>query len=280
MFKMIIIFLILTSCTISRYYKTKDIKKNFHSYEKNMNKSIRSIDSDLNYQKKVISEISIYKLDKEIIENLRSDLKKCVEVKNEVANQQLLYKTRFQSLDLKGKKISSTESRYKEIEKFKKFVKTQNKSINKSLEKYRAIRKEFYGRLQKKQFKLVKTKDVKKQFESYNKKFRGEYLKTKKSISMFRKKISESQHKKKDFILQELLNLDKILEKLEESNLHVNSVVKSFHQKYGAHKELIHGPNSPTYQSLEKIKQEFHSLNIRVKEFNVQSKKINKIIKE
>lgn len=278
MVKLLFLLIVFSSCTISRYYKTKDLKKNFSSYEKQFRKTLSKLKKDLSFQKKILSEIKIYEVGEKQINDLKVNFNAGVSLKKKVENQERLYLLRVSVLDLKGERILSTEARYLDIEKFKNFIINHNEVVNGLLNKYKITRERFFNTLKQQNLKLVKTKDIKHQFSSYNSKFIKAYKKVKNSIQKFKVEVSSSKHGKKRIILKEVEILDSILTVLDQSNKKVGSIVNQFNKRFGKQKELIHGPKSPTYKSLEKIKKEVLELNQLIKKFNKQSVKINELM--
>ena len=277
--KLFLLF-ILSSCVMSYQYKTKNIKKNFNKYTKQSAKNIKQIENDLEKQKQILKELEEYKEETKIITDLRSLRKECVEKFTDLKNQDQKLKKMYLALRLEGKYIDSkkNESEFKAVEKLRKYTDSHNEIMKEKNQYYKNARNDFYQYLHKKNYKYVQTKSLKQQFLAFENKFKKNYKKASSKISELKSKLNKYGHKNKEKVLDKTSKIENILNELKTQKEMVTIIVKDYLNAFAAVDKILHGPKSPTYDSLSKLEKETKFLNLKVGEFNKMSNEIRELV--
>jgi hypothetical protein len=281
MFKNLMMILLLSSCSLTYEYKTKDIKKNYKKYAKESSKTRKLIKTQISDQKVVLTEIKKYKPKDKLMSSLNKNHQSLIKTSGEVQKIHEAIQKRYQKISLKKKSIRSTdEKNYNRVKSYNEFAKDNVGSLNKKLKSAQKSIKSFYKSLEGEGYYLIKASTLKNRFTKSEKKFTKSYKKTKKEISSFMKKLKKHSHKNKKKMLAKAKNLKVILEKVNGLKDNVKELVFKFDKKYANTEKILHGPGSSTYNELKDIEAYGVSMNSEARKFKKIAKQINQLAKE
>lgn len=270
--------LLLSSCTITRYYKTKDVKKNFNKSQEQMNKAVGELSKNQTNQDMIIKRVNSFGLSRDVKRKIRSNAKKNQAVYKEIIDMRSEYKSRYSKLDLRGSRVKSNEKRYGPVKKFMDYSEGHFKKMSDKLKEYKKNAESFIETLRDHKIQFIKTSDIKKQFDGSAAQFDKNYSKVTKSIQNFKNKLNVSRHKKKNVIMGKLKEIDAILGDMGKMKKSVAKIVINFDKKYRNVKEIIFWPESKVAIALEKIKAKLGQLQGKINQFNKKTKEINDLL--
>lgn len=278
----LIFLLFLSSCTISYYYKGKDIVKNQNKIDKQITKSLKNFDQ-INRVDTVVNKLkkSEFKDKNVFLTELRLAKGKCLAHKKSINNIYSARKQKYNKLNIqKKKKYSSKDKNYKEIktyidgnDKFSEKLETQFKQAKKDCNQIQSV-------FSKYDVKMMNANKLYGKFKGYEKTLKQSDIKVKKQLAKFRKKLSKSKHKNKSKINNELTKMDDILIVISKELIGLGSEVKSLKSIYGTKGDIPIVKGSEAYLAVEKLNKKSKSFNKQIDSFNEISNKINDLIKD
>jgi hypothetical protein len=239
------------------------------------------IDQELSYQSKLINEISKYKIDESKITELKKINLLCIDDLKKIKAHDQILKNKYNSISFRGKYIDSVKHKknYKRVESLREYTEEHNNLMNKKISKFKKNRKSFFKLLKDNNYKIIKTKSIKSQFNKYEKGFHTTLNKAKSRINKLTKELNKRKHRNKVKILAKLEQIKKILTSIQSSKDIVSLVITDFDSEFEQYKEIVHGPNSPTFDSLSKVEEQTALLNKHSDDFNKKIKEINTLLK-
>ena len=270
----------LFSCSLTYQYQTKDIKKSFSKYQKASEKSLKLMKSQLNDQEMILKDIVNYKPNPGFVTSLEKNHLFAKTLNADIIKLSQDVETKYKKLNLKKKNITSEdEKEYNSIKEYNEFAQNRIKQINKKLSELTKTNKTFYKLLKDEKYYLIDSASLKKRFVKAEKQFTKSYHKTSKEIETFIKKLKKSSHRNKVKMLTKAKKLQEILRDVNALKNKVKSEVNLFDQRFSKTKKILHGPGSPTYDSLKQIESYSEQMNRAAKEFKLVVKQINQMAK-
>lgn len=278
--KFIGILLILVSCTINRYYRTKDIKRSYGRNINEIDKGLAKMQQNIDQQQKILTQLNGFNFRKKSNNEIIRLNRETKGYKTRLTSARVEYIKKYNNLDLSGKRVSSKDKKnYKTIQKFESYSKEFAGEITSLIKKYNRVSDRFVTLLKNQDIKFVKTSDVKAQFERAKLKFEKNYNKTMNSIIKFKNDLKITRHKNKKRILLKLKEIDKILAKMTRLKERVYKIVLEFDKNHGKKKEIVFWPNSLVSKDLDQIKAKVDELRKLSNVYNSKIKQINELLK-
>ncbi len=275
MSKIIFILLLFSSCTIKRYYNVKDLKRGFKKYEKSLFKNEQRLKEDIKFQNSIITQAK--NVDEKKYDSLEIYIQKSGKHLEHIQALISEFREKRSHLKLRGKIINSSDKNFDKINPFNEYIESHAERVNGILKNFQENRRELVEALRKSDLLVVKTKNIKSQFDKFNRKFSKTYDKIKTSVRKFEQQLKKTKHKNKTKIKKELIVLKNILSSVQRETWEVKKIVNSFHERFGKLENLLHGPKSPAYIAIQDLKNRVKHLNSQLKEFNAKSQEIEEL---
>ena len=279
--KFLITLLFLSSCTISYYYKGKDLEKNQRKIDKQITKSLNNFDQ-INRVDPVIKKITKAKFkNKDIfLEELKGAKSSCLKHKVSINYLYSKRRTEYKKLKIsKKKEYSSKNKKYKQI---KSYVDTHDefaKNIEEVFKKAQVDCGKIQKIFNKYDVKMMNANKLYGKFASYKKQLLKNKSKVTSKLKKFRKDLRKSKLNNKDKIEMELTKLEKILKDIVIDVRGLEKEVQKLKDIYGTQGDIPIIKGSEAYMATEGLKNKSAEFNKTVDRFNDISKNINKLLK-
>lgn len=273
----LLLLVMLTSCATA--YKTKDIKKSYKKFNKQIDKSIKQLDKIHTYQKQALNEGASYGIAQKTLDDASADHLSSMELRRKTLDQKNVFIRSYEKIKLKGKRINDKKhpDNFKAVKNWSDTANGVSKKIGSYFKDAEKFNKSFMKKFKQVGYELTKTKGMKQQFTKVSKKLAKEIKKAKKQISKFRKQIKKARHKNKAKIIKELGLLDQDLVAMKKIQTKVMVVVDDFDKRFSKLEVVLHGPAAPTFAWINEIKKRSDELNGTIKSSEKRVKKINKL---
>lgn len=279
--KHILILLILSSCTLTYYYRVKDIDNNNNKMNKEINKSLKTFNK-LNDIDDVIlkMEKSSFPNKKQIISEVKGLRAKCYAHKDRIQALQNERLAEYKSLKIsRKKKYSQKDSKYSEIQAyidshkdFEAKINTEVKSTNNDCNK---IEKGF----EKFGVKLMNANVMFSKFESHKKELISSDKKITKQLRKFEKQVKNSKHKNKKKIQTKLKEVRPLLSEVKAQANNIGLDVTKLKKLYGDKGNIPVVKGSEAFKALENLSEKTGNYSNLISKFNGLTSEINELTK-
>lgn len=278
--KLLILCLLLSSCSVSYYYKGKEIDKSQKKANKQITKSLKSF-KDFNKIDSVTKKLanSDYKNRQKVIKEIKNAKKVCVSNKNIIKNAQLKRNRVYKKLGIKkNKNYNNKHPKYEKIKSYIDSNKEYSQTINDKIKKANKDCKKIETVLKKYDLRIMDANNLYSQFSKYKSKLIKSHKKVEKELKRFKKKISKSNHPNKSQIKKELKVLDKIRLGMIGEVSQINKDVKGIKKQYGSKGSIPVIKGTKADKALKNLNTNIKQHNKKIKQFNAQIKKIEKLV--
>ena len=271
---------ILTSCTISYFYKGKDLEKSQQKMISQFNKSIKQFDQ-FNDNNKVFQQLKKAQVDEFFLSNFSSAMKKCYGYKTKIISLRDERINIYKKLGInKKKKYSKKDKKYKEIQKYIDSKKPFQKSANAIFDKANLACKEPNNLLKNQDIKSLDAKVLYAKFQEHKKNLTNTVKKVRSQTSKYKKKVKDSKHKNKKKIYKKLGEINPILVKIEKQTLVLDKHISDLKKEYGKKGPIITMKGTLAHKKIVLLQEQIKSYQYFINQYDKKIKEINKLVKD
>lgn len=275
-----ITLLILTSCTISYFYKGKDLDKNQNKLIKQFNKTLSQFDKAKD-NTKVFKQLKSAQVSDKTLTDFSSAMKKCFSYRDQIKALRDDRINNYKKLGInKKKKYSQKDKKYKEIQKYIDSHKPFQAKAEKVFDQTNEACKRPSSVLKELGIKSLDAKALYKKFQGHKKNLKKTASKVKKQVKKFSKKLRKSKHKNKKKIQKKISEIDPILQKLQKQSNILDKHITELEKKYGKKGPILIAKGTLASKKIELLEVQTQNYNKIVSEYDKKIKEINKLVKD
>lgn len=274
-----ILLCLLSACSISYYYKGKDLEKNQTKLNRELDKSIKQFDK-VKESKAIYQQLLKSSVKPAVQKSFATSIDKCISYQDQVI--QLKKERNIQYKQLKIQRKKNYQEKDKNYPKIKAYIESHQDfeaKANKLFKEIKQVCNKPSEILKDEKLKLLDAKAVYNSFQKHKKELTKTDVKIKNSLRKFEKKLKLSNHKNKKKIFKELAELKTILKKIKSQNALLDMEITKLEKAYGKKGKILIAPGTQAFKSTTFLEEQISQYNQIIKEYDKQIKVINKLVK-
>lgn len=273
-----LIFVFLTSCAISYYYKGKDIDNAHKKSNKQVDKALKNFDQ-IKQVEDALAYLKKSKFDPKATEEISHQVKECKDYRPKIDQARKSRNTKYKRLKISRKK--KYQEKDKKYQKIKAFI-DSNKTYSKNLEALFKAAETECGKIEKLisqyDIKILNANDLHQKFGRHKKDLRKTEKKIAKSMEKFKKQLSQSNHKNKNKINNELKELDKILVQIKAKVVVLDQQITRLKKSYGTKGALPVAKGTMAFDATQELEKNVAQYNQILKSYKKRQDNIKKLV--
>lgn len=278
--KFLSLLLILTSCTISYYYKGKDLHKAHNKSNKQVDKVIRQFDK-VDEFKRVFAQMETSKLPTGVKNELRGGIKRCTDFRTQIKTEQNKRNAYFRQLNIrKNKKYVKKDNNYSQVKAFADSFDSYGDKLKSLVDQAESTCKKPNEIITKYDIKILSADSLYRKFDQHKKELEKSVRQVRKKKASFTEKVKKSKHKNKGKILTKIKEIGGLLREINGQVVVLDKEVSSLKKQYGSIKQLVVAKGTKAYAATKKLEGNIGKYNQILKRFENTTKEINRLGRE
>jgi len=271
---------LLTSCSISYYFKGKDIQKNQTKLSRQFDKALIQFDKAKD-NSKIFTQLKQTNVSEDFMKKFSATMNNCYSYRDKIKNLKRENQRAYKKLKINPKiKYTEKDKKYVEIKKYYDSLKPFEKKTQAVFDDAKDACEKPSVLLKNKEIKSLNAKTVYKKFQAHKKSLISTMKKVKKQMSKFTSKVKKSSLKNKKKILEKISEINPILSRIKKQSLNVDKEVSVLEKAYGQKGPILVSPGTVAHKMIEQLESQVVEYNSLIKNYDLKINEINQLVKE